>query len=646
MTGIRWTVLLLAGLFALPAAANTPAYEDRLMEGLDPSQDDSETDYRYDASGLPRYLRLETRLNALPSDPREKIHRALGFYGLIETPNHGSISVDGQLSSGQSLGTLTYRQRAIPLPGARLGHIEAGIIAPPVPTSLRQPLRVSLPVVQMRGISAELETPASFGQWSASSGQRGRLVSQPVNAFERDPGSLSTLGGQWQIAPGHDPLRAGTVLSLLHESARGVTEADSASDAPRLDAQSTLLGLSHDGGLYQLHARLLHSTSGGVAGSRHGYWVEGEARQGSHTHGFGAYRLDTDLSWGGQAMASDTTGVFYRHQWRTRQWLSDISLDLLRTLAEPRRQGYYANSSLRWRINRQHTVGAGLTLRDLGTRAWGSYADWRWANALGNSGLRLDLRDSAQTGQPGVYQLTYDQEWRVPQGWSLSTSVGAGHYGAVAERGDDASSFLQLAASVTAPLSHRGQLRASTQSERDNSGEQRHALNLWANWRLHQDWTLEGNYTRNIGSTRILAPLDPLAPPVTQVRRSAERSFYLTVRYELQAGSRSVPLGGRPQEGGGRIEGVIFFDNNRNGTQEASENGAPGVIVSLDNRYTVRTDERGWFVFPFVASGSRTITVRNDSLPLPWAAVGGGETRIDVRLRDTSRLSIPVQREN
>ncbi|MBE0587749.1 MAG: hypothetical protein IH617_06870, partial [Hydrogenophaga sp.] len=120
--------------------------------------------------------------------------------------------------------------------------------------------------------------------------------------------------------------------------------------------------------------------------------------------------------------------------------------------------------------------------------------------------------------------------------------------------------------------------------------------------------------------------------------------FYAVLRYELQAGSRSVPLGGRPSEGGGRIAGVVYFDANRSGTQEASETGAPGVTVYLDNRYAVRTDAQGRFEFPFVASGPRTVSVRNETLPLPWSVVDEGQAKVDVRLRETTQLSLPVQR--
>lgn len=124
----------------------------------------------------------------------------------------------------------------------------------------------------------------------------------------------------------------------------------------------------------------------------------------------------------------------------------------------------------------------------------------------------------------------------------------------------------------------------------------------------------------------------------------SDRSFYVLLRYEFEAGSRSVPLGGRAADGGGRIEGTVYFDTNRNGTQEASEAGVPNATVYLDNRYAVRTDSQGRFEFPFVASGPRTLSVRNDSLPLPWGVVDKGQALLEVRRRESVSVSFPVQR--
>lgn len=198
--------------------------------------------------------------------------------------------------------------------------------------------------------------------------------------------------------------------------------------------------------------------------------------------------------------------------------------------------------------------------------------------------------------------------------------------------------------SFTAPLSSKASLRGNVSTERSNTGQSRHAINLGAQWRIDPRWSMEFNYNRSSGRSRFNPSLDPLAPPLAVFVPASDRSFYAVLRYELEAGSRNVPLGGKAADGGGRIDGTVYFDANRSGTQEASEQGVPNVMVYLDNRYAVRTDSQGRFEFPFVASGPRTVIVRGDSLPLPWNVVDQGQTKVDVRLRESVTLTIPVQR--
>ncbi len=618
-------------------------YEDRVIESLTLAEDDADTEFRYDASGPPRYLRFETRLGTLPFDPTRTVQSSLALYGLIETPNHGTLSLDGNYAPREGLGSVTLRQRGIPLDGGRLAHLEAGVISAPSPDVLRTPSRIYLPLITRQGVSAEVESLAHFGQIQASTGTPGRLAGQPLNAYVREPGRVSTVGGQWQLRLGKDASRPGWMLAALHESARGVT---GTSSLDRLvDADSTLVGFSHEVNGYHIHARLIRTRSSDVEGSRLGYWFEGELMEGPRTHGYGLYRFERGLSWAGQAIANDLGGFYYRNNWRTRQLVTDFSVDWLRSLSGDRADGVYATGSARWRINRDHTLGAGLTFRHFRDNAWNSFADWRWQNGWGTSSLRLEYSNSTASDAQRTSQLTYDQDWDVPLGWSLSTSLSAGRYSAVPLRNESAEDYVSAALSTVAPLNSRTTLRGTLLTEHGSDGESRQNINLSANWRINQGWSLEGHYSRNTGRSRTQPSLDPLAPPLPELVPLSDRSFYALLRYELQGGSRNAPLGGKPQEGGGRIEGMVFFDLNRNGSQEASETGVAGVTLFLDNRYAVRTDDQGRFSFPFVAAGPRTVTLRSETLPLPWSTVDDGQVKVEVRLRETTQLLMPVQRD-
>lgn len=633
---------------ASPAASTSqdaPAtgYVDRVLEGLPPEPADDAESYAYDREGWPRFLRLETRLGTQPFDQARKTRLGYGIYGLLETPNHGTLSIDGTYAPGDSSGTLTLRQRAMPLSGGWLMSNELGVINPPAPGILRLPARIYLPSTIVQGLSTEWENPGSGLQLQASTGEPGRLDFLPANGFRKLPGQRTAFGGQWRLnANEANPLsNQGWTLAVQHEDARGVSNVDVPTQASDIvDANSSLLALRHEGAKHRVQGQVLRTQANNVTGSRSGFWVDSEWDDGPRRHGVGAYRLEEGLTWANLPLANDLVGGYARTSWRTRQWSAEGSVDWLDSISGRSGSGFFATGSARWRINRDHTLGAGTTVRRFGGDAWSTYGDWRFQNGWGTSGLRLEF--VASNTEADSRWLTWDQEWRVPQSWSVSTSLGTGAYDAY--QGRPRESVWNAALSVSAPIGSKASVRGNINTEHSDTGQSRHSLNVGTQWRIDPRWSLDAYYNRSTGRSRFNPSLDPLAPPVTVIVPDSDRSFYAVLRYELEAGSRNVPLGGRAADGGGRIEGTVYFDANRSGTQEASEQGVPNVTVFLDNRYAVRTDSQGRFEFPFVAGGPRVVTVRGDTLPLPWNVVDQGQTKVDVRLRQSATLSIPVQR--
>jgi len=635
---------LLSAVTCWPAAwaQNAPAYVDRVMEDLPPEPADDTQDQAYDREGLPRFLRLETRLGTQPFDQARKTRIGYGIYGLLETPNHGTLSVDGTYAPSGSSGTLTFRQRAMPLSSGWLMSNELGVINPPSPRILQLPARVYLPSTILQGASTEWESPGEGLQLQASTGQPGRLDFLPASGFRKLSGQRTAVSGQWRLNAGDtNPLsNQGWTIALRHEDANRVSNQEIPTQPGDIvSASSTLLALRHEGAEHRIQGQVVSSQSSNVAGARNGFWIDSEWDDGPRKHGLGAYRLEQDLNWANLAMANDLVGAYARTNWRTRQWSAEGSVDWLDSISGRSGSGFFATGSARWRLNRDHSLGAGSTLRRFDGDAWSTYGDWRFQNGWGTSGLRLEFTHGDNEAQSRW--LTWDQEWLVPPGWSISTSLGTGAYDATATQPSE--SVWSAALSLSAPLSSRSSLRGNLNTEQSNTGTSRNSLNLGAYWRINPRWSVEGNYNRSTGRSRFSPSLDPLAP-LQSVVPDSDRSFYALLRYELSAGSRSVPLGGRASEGGGRIAGTVYFDANRSGTQEASELGVPNVTVFLDNRYAVRTDNQGRFEFPFVASGPRIVSIRGDSLPLPWNVVDEGQAKVDVRLRESISLSIPVQR--
>ena len=640
----------LLGLMALSATlahaqpvTGPPPYEDRVIEGLPPLADDNDGTSGYDRQGWPRFLRLETRLGTQTFDTTRRARLAYALDGLLETPNHGVLTADGSVAPSPRQQTLTLRQRALPLPGGWLGHHALGVINTPATDLARKPSRVLLPSTTLRGLSGEWEHAGRGLQWLAAGGEPGQLTTEPASGFQGLGGRRMIAGAQWRSAGATAIEPDGWSLALQHERGTGVTTPTTLDNpSGRTDADASHLALRHDSPTHRSQAQWVrsHTDAGNLRAD--GFWVDGEWDDGPRQHGLSVYRLEPGLSWAAQAMPSDVQGAALRSQWRTRQWSAEASYDWLRSVSGRAGDGSFAAASARWRIDRFNQLNVGAAMRRFDGQAWSGYSDWRRANDWGHSGLRLELAGGADQQGP-ARTLTYDQEWAVPVGWTASTTLGVGRYAAAA--GSD--NFWSAALALQAPLGQGADLRGQFSTERRDNGQRRHSVHLGGQWRLNRHWGISGQYTRSIGQATERRPLDPLAPiPSDTPLGTSDRSFMAVLRYEVDAGSRSVPLGGRASEGGGRIEGTVFFDTNRSGTQDASETGAPGVTVALDNRYAVRTDAQGRFSFPFVATGPRTVSVRNETLPLPWGVVDEGQAKVDVRLRETTQLFLPVQRND
>ncbi len=643
-----WGLLLALGGAAwaqqAPSASigGTTPYVDREIEGLTPEPVDDGPGPEYDRSGWPRFLRLETRLASSPFDANGNARWGFGGYGLLETPNHGALSFDGQYSPDSSGGTLTLRQRGLPMGAGWLGNHELGVITAPSLPVTRLASRIFVPSGYLRGLSGEWENNERGLLLQAGTGEPGRLAILPDTQFTTLGGRRDTLALQWRPgAEGGIAARTGWTLGVQHESASRVRDISLGVAAAAFDATATRLTLRHEDAGLRWQTQWLSSQREGQSARAAG-WIDVEWDRGAWANGAGAYRLDEALTWAGQPMASDLEGVYLRSRYTQRRWSADGSIDLLRPVSGRTPGGYFATGNVRWRLSADSSLGAGLALRQLGERDWSSHVEWSGINGWGPTGVRLELEGGERRAD--VLRLLQDQDWGTIDALSLSTSVGLAQYGRDPFTGAGNGTQFTAAVNFNLPVGNRAGVRGGLISEHGPGAQRRDSLNLGANWRINHRWSLEGSWIWASGRARQAFTLDPLAPPVTVDSALSNRAFFVALRYELQAGSRDLPLGGRAADGGGRIEGVVFFDENRNGRQEANESGVPNATVYLDNRYALRTDSQGRFVFPFVGTGTRAVSLRGDSLPLPWNVVGDGNATADVPLRGTVRLNLPVQR--
>jgi hypothetical protein len=115
------------------------------------------------------------------------------------------------------------------------------------------------------------------------------------------------------------------------------------------------------------------------------------------------------------------------------------------------------------------------------------------------------------------------------------------------------------------------------------------------------------------------------------------------VRFEEQWGQPyGFNLRGEQGAGSGRIAGTVFLDANRDGAQQVDELGVAGVEVFLNQRQRTTTDSQGRYEFSTVPTGMQFISLRPESVPLPWGEGPRSRTTVEVPLRGTARAELPV----
>jgi hypothetical protein len=155
-------------------------------------------------------------------------------------------------------------------------------------------------------------------------------------------------------------------------------------------------------------------------------------------------------------------------------------------------------------------------------------------------------------------------------------------------------------------------------------------------------WRLGGNISLN----QAVVDISAAAQGVTQITRSNDRSASIYLRWEASRGAPYEGAGLRSSgsPGGGSLDGIVYFDANRDGEQQGGENGVPGVEVFLDGRYRVTTDRNGRFIFPLVGTGPHQLTLTADTVPLPWGPSMDRALTVQVPLRGQTTAKIPVVR--
>ncbi len=613
-------------------------YEDRLIDGgnLTPDIGD-DTAGGNDPEGWPRAFRMQVATSRLTRNDRQINENGVRLGGLLDTPNYGAFSLDANLRSSNndligSGGLVSLWQRNLPMNGGWMGNNALGVFNSPSVDLARQQYRFFIPTLPTVGAATEWRQQNSL-QLQASIGQPGLLTGIYVPTFEGLGGRVATGGLQWNLsrewAAAVQAVDVDNARFTIGPTAVGTTVSarswygGTSWNTPNARAQLNIVGSELDGG-----------------SDRTGVWLDGGIRDDRLWHSFGGFRLPANLVWGNQPLPSNLEGGYYRAAFQSRQWIVDGGVDYVTPVSGGGSGTLYGIGSVRYQIYTSLGVGGGANVRQGVGDAWSTFSYVDHANPWGLGRVQANFaKDNFQNNS----QLTLDQSWNVPSGARLSTSLllgrenferfSANRYGVAVYGGGQLRSNLSV------------DVNARWDEAFGQSASQNILANAALNWNVASGWLASASFYENRNTGRQpLVVTSPIPEPFPIYQRFNDRGLFLSVRYDWQAGTPIVPLGGAPGTGSGIVAGVLFLDANDNGRLDAGEGGAANVTILLDGRFTVRTDAQGRFEFPSVAVGKHVVTIVPDNLPLPWAAPAEGRLDVEVGVRERTRTEIPIRR--
>ncbi len=639
-----------------PPPAPLAPYQDRVIDGLKALDDEEEiAQKKYDSAGLPRGYSLEAL-----SDQRQSQGAASGSLGLkasgyLDTLYYGSLSGNASLQSdtqgtGQG-GQASFVLRQIGMPfdaGWRVDNALGMINLPALDLARKSP-RISVPTPAMLGATSVWQQGRDLGLVAAV-GQPGRFSGFPVAAFTASQGNyglvaahnvLTLGGGRWEW--GAMAAQAQNVTSAL-----ALTTAGQGS----LDAQGLYLAARHDWAaqgdasavrFLQANALTGRNTGTDLLGNPNaparGLWLDGGFGNGAHLTSWGLFRLEPGLSWLDLPMANDLQGAYARHNWRTRQWQTESSLELFNSLSGLTANGYYVNNNVRYQYTSRTSFGVGISQRNYGIQAQSGLLYTQFSNALGLTRAQIDVA-SADSGERQV-QVKLDHEWSGFQELRLSTTLllDRDQRGGLDTLGQGVAINANWSPGQRLSLTHSFQGRWSPD-------QAQYTLNSGLSWRFAPQWSLQGAvYAVNGSGGAVNLAQSPLTQPALVSAGTRDSGISITLRFEDSAGRARAPVGGAPGSAAGRLTGSVFLDDNQSGRREASEQGAANVTVLLDGRFATNTDAQGRFEFAYVTAGTHVLSVVSDNLPLPWGLKQDGRTEVRVFTRETTTVDIGAVRQ-
>lgn len=671
------------------------AYEDKFMDtSALPSSTDADTATEAQGTGYRAYL-IESRLGYASTDGTGIDAKHGSELGLraeyrFETINYGEFVLQADVRSHQgeqdinisyagaatqnSNGRVTLRNLGFPVTPNTFADTALGDISSETTDALARNYRFSLGSSTVRGVSThvfnrDLDIRAGFGD-------RGNLVGGPYPGFEASQGRLAWLGVTQRYSGN---LYAGFQINQAQDvpiqaNGSSVTLANGLENVKNL-AVSAGYGydLANDGDKKARVTVLTSRTSATVLGrnnSATGVFMEGGFKEGRYRNEVGAYWTAPSLHYGDYAAAADSRGAYWRvdHTASRFNWGAGIDYEQ----QNPKQTADLVSSNrLTLNLNAQHTIdrdsstGVNFSLNQIrynnSSNILNEYAGYisnsyylsafyqTLLNDWGRSRMTATVRRNQLLVSNGVpasgEEIAWEHDWITGKYETMrpafTTTIGYARDHSDSQTQTYPTAGLVFRYWPGADWNVGGNLQYSARSgnlstSRGLSGS------LYTDKVLNDGWRLGA--TANINQAVVNVAASSLNAPLFS--RSNDKSAFVYLRYDGSNGTPYQALGVRTEgaAGGGSVSGTVFFDTNRDGTRQASELGVPNVEVLLDGRYRVITDKEGRFDFPLVATGQHQLSLKLESVPLPWGLTQDKGINVDIPLRGQATALIPVVR--
>ncbi|MEO8384683.1 MAG: hypothetical protein ABI583_05540, partial [Betaproteobacteria bacterium] len=640
-----------------PVTIEKRPYEDRVMEGLQSPDAADEVVAEYDPQGWPRGISLQltrnfqTSQNASASSGNLRTDtQGIQIDAFLEAPNFGALSIHALSLGGRGSTGLTswsIRQTGLPFDGGWRADNALGTTNLVVPEMSRRNSRLTLPSPQVLGGSTIWRNAGTNGlMLGASAGEPGRFEGFPQSRFVGLGGRVSSAFAQATFGQWTGAAAFAQGNSITPEVAPAAVGDEGTRISPSAVYLSMVNGAAFSGVDLQMSA--ISSRSAGIDST--GLWADATWRDGGNRHQASVFRFNDGLRWIDRPLASDLQGASYRYDYTSLRWDLSTNVESFSSVSGKNPSGWYGSASARHLLSAGVSTGGGLAARSFGVTGESLFGYLQWQNSLGVSRLQVDA-SATQNGEKRQ-ALTVDHSFYTESGLSLSSSLSLERLQPKAASTDEqrlratAGIFsINGRTSLSNSVSVQGSFRARNVRGTVSDAGTSLSANLGVDWQISRDWSLGASLYVNRGAFIEAIAIDsPLVVPEILRVRPTDRGVFLTLRYGMRAGTPSMPLGGAPGSGSGRIEGSVFLDANGNGIRDGNENGAANVLVLLDGKFSTRTDALGSFEFSSVVAGPHSLFVVQDNLPLPWSLDTDLKISAPVSTRDVTRIDIGAKR--